>query len=118
MAGPVEWAALIFIGSLIATIAGTAGAVAWIVRGIKAETHEELMKTAQIITDKIGESRHFLREQFREDLGKLEDGVETRMEKIDATVAGVAAKLDMHRAEDATAFREVGERIARLEAVP
>jgi len=116
MTGPVEWAVLVFIAGLIATIAGTTGSVAWIVRGIKADLDSKIMTTATIITDKIAESRHFLRNEMHVELGKLEEHVETQLDKLDANVASVASKLDMHRADDANHFREVGERIARLEA--
>lgn len=116
MTGPVEWAVLIFIAGLIATIAGTAGSVAWIVRGIKAELDTKIMTTATVITDKIAESRHFLRNEMHVEMGKLEEHVESRADKMEAGIASVASKLDMHRAEDASHFREIGERLASLEA--
>lgn len=117
MTGPVEWAVLIFIISLIATVAGTSGAVAWLVRGIKADMRDELMKTAEIITDKISASRNYIRVETQSDLKKLEDHFDVQVERMDKNISTLAAELKMHRAEDATAFREVGERIARLEAV-
>lgn len=116
MTGPIEWAVLIFIVGLIATVGGTTGSVAWIVRGIKADLDAKIMATATIIMDKIAESRHFLRNEMHAELSKLEAHVETQLDKLDANVASVASKLDMHRADDASHFREVGERIARLEA--
>lgn len=123
MNGSVEWSLLISIVGLVCTVAATAGAVAWLVRGIKADlqegqgrTRETIMRTAEILTDKIAASRGFLRDEFQAALLRVEEAASLRFDKLEANDASLGAKLDMHRSEDATRFLEHGERIARLEA--
>lgn len=119
MTGPVEWSIVYLISAIIvvgAGVAATLAGVAWNMRGVQARLEEKIMLTAQIVTDKISDSRHFLRNEMHGELAKLENEFQTGLGKIENEMTSVAAKLDMHRADDAKVFQEMGERLARLEA--
>jgi hypothetical protein len=97
MTGLVEWDTLIFICGLILTAAISIGGFAWMVRGMFA-------KLEASIVSQIAAIRGVLGEEFSDEFKRIEVGVDE-----------LHRKMDEHRADDAVAFRELGERMARLE---
>jgi hypothetical protein len=115
MSGPVLWDVVYLMAGAIVFIGGGFFWIAWAVRDMKAGLDEKIMKTAEIITDKIADSRHFMRNEFQAELAGLDEDMERGFARVDANVASVGAKLDMHRSEDAMSFRQLGERLAKVE---
>lgn len=97
MTGLVEWSTLVFICGLVLTAALSIGGFAWMIRGMFA-------KLEASIVSQIAAIREALRGEFNDEF-----------KKIDSSVDGLHHKMDDHRADDAEAFRELGERMARLE---
>lgn len=120
MTGAVEWAVVYLIAGVVVVGVGAAVTligVAWNMRGVVARLEEKIMVTAQIVTDKIADSRHFLRDEFQAHMSRLETDFNTGLSKLDNEMTSVAAKLDMHRAEDAQHFQQIGERLASIEGM-
>ena len=97
MTGAMEWSMFIFICGLVVTAAISVGGFAWMIRGMFA-------KLEASIVSQIAAIREALRGEFND-----------KFKKIDTSVDGLHHKMDDHRTDDAEAFRDLGERMARLE---
>lgn len=93
MEGPVLWPVVIFI----ATVVGAAVVLAWNIRGALSDLKDDLKRA-------ISDGQSTLRTEFN-----------SRITPIETDVQKLELQHAEHRTEDAGWFRNLGERIARLE---
>lgn len=112
MEGAVDWSILYLMVGIVASgavVSGTLIGITWNMRGMIANIETR-------IGTKISDTEAAIVQRIVTTRGEIRNELQPLFLRVEDSINSVEDKLDLHRVDDATMFRAIGERVAKLEA--